>query len=241
MIAIGIDTSGRQGSVALLRDDNCLGERALSRTGRRHARTLVLELQQLLLSARIAPEQVDVVAVSVGPGSFTGLRVGMVCGKTMAYAIGARLVGVGTFVAIAHNAPVGVTDQFVIGDAQRGDLYVARYRVADGHWLAAEDGIRIVRFKSWRDALPADTVLSGPGVDVYRAELEGRAQLLSHDCWTFAASQVARIGQQRAADGISDDPFLIEPVYLRRSSAEEKLDSNSRLPVEDHDVDERSV
>jgi tRNA threonylcarbamoyladenosine biosynthesis protein TsaB len=227
MTAVGIETSGRYGSVAAVRDDVCLAQRALSRTGRRHARTLVTELQELLNSAEISPERLDVVAVSIGPGSFTGLRVGLVCAKTMAYATGATLIAVDTFEAVSRNAPADVDHQFVIGDAQRGELFVGRYqRTLDGGWERVGE-IQIVPLETWRDQLPGDVLVSGPGLEVYQAELSGYARLLDTECWTPFASQVARIGLERALAGTSDDPFSIVPRYLRRSGAEEKLDSRS--------------
>lgn len=227
MTAVGIETSGRHGSVAAVGDDVCLTQRTLSRTGRRHARTLVTELQALVNFVEISPDRLDVVAVSIGPGSFTGLRVGLVCAKTMAYATGATLIAVDTFEAVARNAPADVEHQFVIGDAQRGELFVGRYqRTPDGGW-EREGEIQIVPVETWRDQLPADAIVSGPGLEVYQAELSGRARLLDTECWTPLASEIARIGLERAMAGASDDPFSIVPRYLRRSGAEEKLDSRS--------------
>jgi tRNA threonylcarbamoyladenosine biosynthesis protein TsaB len=231
MIAVGIETSGKEGSVAVVRDSECLDERPLSRTGRRHASTLVLELRQLLQSARIAPEQLDVVAVSIGPGSFTGLRVGVVCAKTLAYATRATLIGVDTFEAVARNAPPDVVRQFVIGDAQRGDVFVGRYHRSDSGWERNGD-IGIVPFQRWRNELPAEAVVSGPGVQVFSAEFPGSTRLLDAECLTPAASHVAAVGRQRAVRGFSDDPCLLEPLYLRKSGAEEKaLTAGTRRSV----------
>lgn len=101
MLTLGIDTSGLGGSIAIARDGNCLAERALSRTGRRHARTLVAELKALFDDTRLRPHDCNTVAVSIGPGSFTGLRVGVVCAKTFAYATRCTLVAVDTHLAVA--------------------------------------------------------------------------------------------------------------------------------------------
>ena len=103
MLVLGIDTSGLEGSVALVRDGNCLAETSLNQLGRRHAQSLILEIGTLLEKHECTPRDVDVVAVSRGPGSFTGLRVGMVCAKTFAYATGCKFIAVDTFAAIAEN------------------------------------------------------------------------------------------------------------------------------------------
>lgn len=215
--------------MAIVRDTVCLDERPLSRTGRRHARTLVLELRQLLESVAIAPKQLDVVAVSIGPGSFTGLRVGVVCAKTIAWAARVSLFAVDSFEAVARNAPSDVAAQSVIGDAQRGDVFVGRYHRTCGGW-EREGDIRIVPFEDWRDALPADAVVSGPGVQVYGTQFAPSTRVLDPECWTPKASHVARIGLELVPGGVPDDPFLVEPFYIRRSSAEEKLSTAQTTP-----------
>lgn len=207
--------------MAVVRDSECLEERPLSRTGRRHARTLVLELRELLESVGTAPGELDVVAVSIGPGSFTGLRVGVVCAKTMAYATRATLIAVDTFEAIARNAPADVASQYVIGDAQRGDVFVGRYHRANRGW-EREGDIGIVPFERWRDELPTDAVVTGPGVEALRSQFSSATRLLPAECWTPRAAHVAGIGLERASAGFSDDSWLVEPVYLRKSGAEEK-------------------
>src|SRR5687768_2419931 len=108
MLVLSIETSGTGGSIALVDDRACLAERSLSQAGRRHARTLVFELKQLLAEREVAPGDLGAVAVSIGPGSFTGLRVGVVCAKTLAYAVSTKLVAVDTFLAIAAQSPDGV-------------------------------------------------------------------------------------------------------------------------------------
>ncbi|MBC8113901.1 MAG: tRNA (adenosine(37)-N6)-threonylcarbamoyltransferase complex dimerization subunit type 1 TsaB, partial [Candidatus Saccharimonas sp.] len=114
MFVIGLDTSGLVGSVALLCDGELLGERSLGEAGRRHAQSLVLELHELLKSHGAKPRDVKAVAVSKGPGSFTGLRVGLVCAKTFAYATGCQFVAVNTFEAIADNCPTQVRDVWIV-------------------------------------------------------------------------------------------------------------------------------
>ena len=85
MKILAIETSGFEGSIALSENSDVLAQRELARAGRRHAQTLVLEVAELLESHSLQPDQIDVVAVSHGPGSFTGLRVGVVFAKTFAW------------------------------------------------------------------------------------------------------------------------------------------------------------
>ena len=104
-----------------------LAEKRLNQAGRRHAQSLILEIGELLRDHCLTPHDVGAVAVSRGPGSFTGLRVGMVCAKTFAYATSCRFIAVDTFAAIAENVPTDLTRVFVIEDAQRDDLFAAEF------------------------------------------------------------------------------------------------------------------
>lgn len=224
-LTIGIETSGWSGSVALLSGAQSLGQRALDPTGRRHARTLVPEIQSLLEQAGCTPSDLDVVAVSIGPGSFTGLRVGVVCAKTLAWAANASVVAVDTYLAIATQCPADVDLVEVVGDGQRGDLYVGRYRRSDaGSWNRQGD-IEIRPADEWLSQLTPDAVVAGPGLDRHEADAARRSRVLPRDCWTPRAGTVARLGRQRAIGGDLDDLWTLEPFYLRRSSAEEKAES----------------
>jgi tRNA threonylcarbamoyladenosine biosynthesis protein TsaB len=231
MITLAIETSGPEGSVAVARDGACLGERRLSRTGRRHARELVAEIGELLRSLGLAPRDVALVAVSVGPGSFTGLRVGVTCAKTFAYAVGCGVAAVDTFEAIAANSPPDVERVEVVGDAQRGDVCVARYRrQAAGSW-ERKGAIALMPAEAWREPLAADSVVSGPAAARYAADLAGRCRLLPAECHTPRAAAVAQIGERHAREGRLADLWGLEPVYIRPSGAEEKL--QRRAPADE--------
>src|SRR5262245_22963627 len=104
MLTLAVETSGPVGSVALLDGEQCLDERVLE-LGRHHGQALVPEIGRLLAGQGRMPRDCALIAVSAGPGSFTGLRVGIVCAKTLAYAAGCRVAAVDTLLAIACNSP----------------------------------------------------------------------------------------------------------------------------------------
>ena len=223
MITLAIETSGPEGSVAAARDGVCLAERSLSRTGRRHARTLVAEIGELLASLGLAPRDVTLVAVSVGPGSFTGLRVGVTCAKTFAYAVGCGVAAVDTFEAFAANSPPDVARVEIVGDAQRGDVSLGRYtRTVEGNWRR-EGAILIQSAEAWLAGLSDNTVVSGPAAAKYARELAGRCRMLPAECHAPCAAAVALIGERHAREGRLADLWRLEPVYIRPSGAEEKL------------------
>ena len=131
LLTLGVETSGLTGAVALRRDGQIIESVTLQHSGRRHAQTLVSEVDALLRRSNLTAKQLQVVAVSIGPGSFTGLRVGVVLAKTLGYALGCEVVAVDTFCAIAANSPSDVSEVVVLADAQRGELFAGRYTPSD--------------------------------------------------------------------------------------------------------------
>jgi tRNA threonylcarbamoyladenosine biosynthesis protein TsaB len=163
MLIVGIETSGLAGSVALTREGQCLEVRSLEQAGRRHAQGLALELRELLKRHDVAAKNVDAVAVSRGPGSFTGLRVGMVCAKTFAYATRCQFVAVDTFTAVARNCPSDISDLWVVEDAQRGELFAGSYQQTGGVWIRPNP-IEVVDAEAWLKLRSATEVLVGRGL-----------------------------------------------------------------------------
>lgn len=228
-LTLGIETSSFGGSVALSRGGDVLAERDLDPTGRRHARTLVPEIQALLTDAGRTAGDLSLIAVSIGPGSFTGLRVGVVCAKTLAWAAGAKLVAVDTFLAIASQSSAEVSTVQVVGDGQRGDLYVGVYRRgADTNWTLEAD-IKIMPAEDWLANLMSTDVATGPGLERHAAAAAARGRVLPRELWTPRAATIAGLGQQRAAAGATDDLWLVEPFYLRKSGAEEKAEQEAMV------------
>lgn len=225
MTTLGIETSGLGGSVALVHDGRCVAARELSRSGRRHARTLVAELKQLLGDNGTPAAAIAAVAVSIGPGSFTGLRVGVVCAKTLAYATGSRVVAVDTFLAVAAQAPDDVDSLQVVGDGQRGDLYLGRYqRANDGDWVRPGP-IEIRPAVVWLESLQERDVVSGPGLERHLTRAAERCRVLPAELHHPRAETVALLGESLAQRGEFADLWTLEPFYLRRSGAEEKADA----------------
>ncbi|MBS0201506.1 MAG: tRNA (adenosine(37)-N6)-threonylcarbamoyltransferase complex dimerization subunit type 1 TsaB [Planctomycetes bacterium] len=233
MLVIGIETSGLNGSVALNRDGQCLESRRLDQAGRRHAQSLTLELRQLLRDHQATPQDVQVIAVSRGPGSFTGLRVGLVCAKTFAYATGCQFVAVDTLAVIAENCPPDINDTWVVEDAQRGDLFAGRYqRSSENHWEQVSPVV-VVASDSW---LPQRTKLEtvcGRGL-LRHDHSELSCRCLVEESFTRPRAEVAAfLGERRLlTTHRSDDPdfdfWKSIPFYIRPSAAEEQRDRASQ-------------
>jgi tRNA threonylcarbamoyladenosine biosynthesis protein TsaB len=221
LLTLGIETSSLPGSVALCRGDRCLVETNLDAAPRRHAQTLVSKVGRLLRDAGVSVRDIEAVAVSIGPGSFTGLRVGVVCAKTLAYATGCRLAAVDTLQAIAANSGGAVDRVHVICDALRGDVYAATYKLADGTWIA-EQSPSIVAAQAWLAERGAGEAICGPGLANYAQFVPAYCRQLPVESWAPRARIIAQLGQEQLARGDAADGPALEPFYLRRSYAEER-------------------
>ena len=172
-----VETSGRVGHVALARGETLLRGQRLDEA-RRHARDLVPAVAQLLQAEGWRPRELDGVIVSRGPGSYTGLRVGIMSAKTVAYATGCRLIGVDTFAAIAAQTSGSHGQVDVIADAQQDKIYAQRFIQGTG------DELRIVPFPSWLESLPPEVMVSGPGLEILasRPPFRARSQSFGSRC-----------------------------------------------------------
>ncbi len=226
MLTLAIETSGSVGSVALSRDGTLIESLELERAGRRHAQTLIVTIRALLERAGISARDCNLVAVSIGPGSFTGLRVGVVCAKTFAYATGCQVVAIDTFEAVAAASPAAVDVLYVIDDAQRGDLYVGRYVRRDDGAFRRDGSIDMTNAESWCRRRSTGDCISGPGVERFEGYLPAGVRCLPPEYRFPTARSVARLAERRVAEGETADFWALEPLYLRKSTAEEKWEAS---------------
>jgi tRNA threonylcarbamoyladenosine biosynthesis protein TsaB len=224
MLILGIETSGLGGGVALCRDDVCIAESALQEAPRRHAQTLVSQIEQMFKQVNVRIDELDAVAVSIGPGSFTGLRVGVVCAKTLAYVLNRPLTAVDTLHAIAENSPLDIDRVSVVSDAQRGDIFVGTYARSGSAWTC-EAAPTIVAAQAWLADRRPDEVVLGPGLSRQEAALPLGCRRLPEAASIPAARVVARIGVRQIERGLLADCMTLEPFYLRRSAAEERREA----------------
>ena len=232
LLTLGVETSGMTGAVALRRAGQLVESVWLQQAGRRHAQTLIAEVDAMLRRANLTSPQLEVVAVSIGPGSFTGLRVGVVFAKTLAYAIGSRLAAVDTFRAIAAASPPDVSEVFVVSDAQRGDLFVGHYVVGDSASGPKRQGEIVIesadsfgqRVQSLANSR-SDIAISGPNAASLQSFLPPTVRVLASEFQHPNAEFIAELGERQALTRELSDPWKLEPFYLRRSAAEEKAAS----------------
>ena len=194
--------------------------------GGRHGQGLIPDIQALLVASGLTIRDLDAVAVGAGPGSYTGLRIGLMAAKTFAYAESIPLVGLDSLEAIARNAPDDALRVAVLVDAQRGDVYVGEFaRDSPGGPLRRLAPTRIEPFSIWVSDLSPDTMVLGPALDRLPPLWPTGVRLGTVDQGHPVGSRLIELGREALALGRTEDPFGLEPIYLRRSAAEDQWES----------------
>jgi tRNA threonylcarbamoyladenosine biosynthesis protein TsaB len=220
-----LETSGRTGQVALARGDELRGVRLLDEA-RRHARDLAPAVAALLAEQGWKPRDVQAVLVSRGPGSYTGLRVGIMSAKTFAYTTGCALLAVDTFAAIALQTPEPATHVDVLADAQQDKVYVQSF-ARDAKGWRPRTPLAIRPFADWLASREASASVTGPGLRKWAERLPSGVPMVDASLWEPQPMNLLRLGLARYTAGERDDPWTLEPLYLRPSSAEEQWRARS--------------
>ena len=197
MNILALETTDRVASVALLSSDGCQEKRIESTL--RHEETVMPAVDELLSEAGLAPADLTAIAVDVGPGSFTGVRIGVCHGNAMALALGLPVVAVNALEALAYPLLGGTAPVAAVIDARNGNGYGALY-APDGAALVSPCAIEIEPFLK---SLPDGALLTGTGFSGADGALP-------------QAGSIARIAAGRVGER------AVSPLYLRPSQAERK-------------------
>lgn len=222
------------GSVALACEENLLAESGFSEPFR-HSSELLPNIQDLLDQKGFTPRHIKYVFISIGPGSFTGLRIAVATAKAMALANDARIVTVSTLDAIAANATARSSGQArsvaAILDAKRNKFFVAGYKVPAHDQCPTELPEKILEDcvmtpQSFADSfVPAHgpVAILGDGL-VYYADRFASDQVTVMDpsLWSPRAQAVFYLGLNKARQGLFTDPLALTPNYLRSPQATPK-------------------
>lgn len=219
-----IETSSRWGQVAVAQGETLLQCRPLDEA-RRHARDLAPAVRGLLAEQQWQPGEIAAVLVSRGPGSYTGLRVGIMSAKTFAYVTGCALLAIDTLAASAHQVPADVLRVDVFADAQQDRVYVQQFqRPAGASDFAAATELAIRPFADWLADEHKAPWVTGDGLRGKEARLPPEVQLVPPEFWPPQPDSLLYLGRQRFERGERDDFWTLEPLYLRPSAAEEQWD-----------------
>jgi tRNA threonylcarbamoyladenosine biosynthesis protein TsaB len=231
MNVLTLDTSTERAAIGLsVRSGEVFA--ATTEGGRRHGRDLIPGVAAILRVAGLRLRDIELLAVGLGPGSYTGLRVGLTAAKTLAYATGAPLIGLDSLHAIACNASVGASRISVIADAQRGQLYVAEFVRVDGIRLEPTRACQIEPLAAWLARLDPSTAILGPALDSprIRSALPTGLEIGDSALNYPVGHRLIELARETWSSGRRDDPWTLEPRYLRDSSAEEQWNARSAPP-----------
>jgi tRNA threonylcarbamoyladenosine biosynthesis protein TsaB len=220
MRVLGIDTATWTASVGVVADDEVLAERSLAGSPT-HGLSLVPLIEATLSDARLRLSDVHGLAVSIGPGSFTGLRVGLSTAKGLAFACAVPLVGVATLEALALAAET--RDGFVCPmlDARKSEVYTALFRMEHGTPAEVVPACA-VELRAWLPRLAQPCVFVGDAEPLLREHplLPAGATVLPFARFHPRGSIVARLGAPLLHRGAANSE--LEPLYIRPSEAELK-------------------
>ena len=222
MLTLAIDTATKVCSVALCRDQEILATYDIS-MGMTHSEGLLPQLEQLLQRTKIAKEAIDLIAISMGPGSFTGLRIGLATAEAMAYTWKCKLHGVNTLKALAYNLPLEGMVLSPVLDAQKGNYYQALYQWQQGE-LVELAPLQVVNKVELVDRILATgekALLLGECKKLAALELPADIRIAPQALVMPKASSVALLAQQEYDPEADKQIFGLEPYYVRRSEAEE--------------------
>lgn len=215
MLVLALDTTTRRGSCAVVKDGRTLREEA-GDPDRTHASRLPADLMMVLARTDLRLRDIDVFAVATGPGSFTGLRIGIAAMQGLAFAVDRPLIGVSGLDALARIAGAESVATWV--DAWRGEVYASRYQ----HGVAVDEPVVAHPVELLRE-IGRPTVFLGDGVESYRdliAQHLGSMATIHSPVTPLLAATVGALASARAQQGERPAPHAIRPLYVRRPDAE---------------------
>ncbi len=231
-VSLAIETSSRVGGVALGVGGQIVRSDTFSAT-MRHAVELLPTLDRICQHENIAPTEVSEIYVSAGPGSFTGLRIGITVARTLAWTLGTRVVRVPTLDVVAQNAR-RVTDPpkhlCVVLDAKRNRVYAAVFDRQVDRYVRQTDPAEWDPVELFANLTP-DTAIMGEGVPYISEQIRhSNLRILPDESFPALAHSVHELGHSAARQGRFDDPAKLIPIYVRRPEAEEIWERRHRQP-----------
>ena len=234
MLILAFETSAKAASVALSDGKKLLAE-SYQNTGLTHSQTLLPMAQELIRSCGYQPEQVDAVAVAAGPGSFTGVRIGVAAAKGFAWGGETPCYGVSTLEAMALQ--LGVWDGLVVPvmDARRSQVYTAAFRMLEGkpERLCEDRAISLQELGQELKNADKPIFLVGDGsvlcYNTLKAEVPGLVLPPEHRMHQRAAG-VALVAAAMIEAGLPGDGAQLAPNYLRLSQAERERMEREKKP-----------
>lgn len=234
MKILAVESTSMVAGAALIQEGQLVGEIRIQHK-KNHSEQLLPILDQLLQCCECDPEELTALAVSLGPGSFTGIRIGVATVKGLAQALDIPVFGVNTLEALAWQAAPFTGTIMPLMDAQRNLVYTAAYRFQEGRMitLAEPDVLHIQELLSQLEETPAPRLFLGDALVLHRERIagalgEGASFALPIHAMPSAAA-LAQCALSKARDGEGLKAAALQPIYLRTSQAEKVYQQRQQL------------
>ncbi|MGI5912565.1 MAG: tRNA (adenosine(37)-N6)-threonylcarbamoyltransferase complex dimerization subunit type 1 TsaB [Syntrophomonadaceae bacterium] len=233
MLILAIDSATPVAGVALLDDDRLIKEE-FSNYKKTHSETLMIMVERILKESECTINQIDALAVTVGPGSFTGLRIGLAAVKGLSMAAGKPVIGVSTLETLAHNICGSNNLVCPLLDARKHEVYCGFYDVSGDYPQMLGDARAISPVELVRQVEIAvqqhqkdHIILLGDGyypyADFFKEKLGEKLEIPPLHLMLPRAAALASLGRVKYQKGEWEDVFKLSPVYIRLSEAEYRL------------------
>lgn len=231
---LAIETSGRGLGVALISDKGELASYEVLGIDHPHAVELPDAIKRVLFSARSSLKQLAGLVVDVGPGSFTGLRIGLAFVKAVAFTTKKSVVGISSLEVLAAGLPYVSSLICPLLDAKQKNVYATLYRWESSKLIAQMDDF-LGPVDELLCRIHESAIFLGDGCDLYRDKImahNARHQISAREFWLPRTATLARLGMERLLQGYSDDPSSLVPRYLypRDCQVRGPTRPTSRLP-----------
>lgn len=223
MLTLSIDTSTEKGSVAILDGENVIGAVFISQK-KSYSQILIPSIDFLLHQHSLSLKDVEGFSVSIGPGSFTGIRIGISCVKAFSLALKKKIAPVSSLFALAYKLRE-FKNSFIcpVIDAKKGEIFSSLYLIKENIEIIIEEGCYAP--SDFFPRLPGEVIyFIGNGCNLWKREIEktfkGKPVFLDFN--TFLAEEIGKIGYKILLEGKGKEPHEIFPLYYRPSEAELK-------------------
>ncbi|EPR07693.1 tRNA (adenosine(37)-N6)-threonylcarbamoyltransferase complex dimerization subunit type 1 TsaB [Ruminiclostridium papyrosolvens] len=237
MRILAVDTSTNVASAAILEDDVIIGEYNCNR-GKTHSQRLMPMVQHLMETVGLTVSDMDAFSASIGPGSFTGLRIGVTTVKAMAFAAEKPVISVHTLDALAYNIPFAENLICPMIDARNNQVFTAIYRFIGNKLERLTDymGIPVTELADILRNMEGDTVFLGDACNMHMeyfvSELGNRVKIAPPGTALAKASSVAILAGKAYREGKLESCYDMVPFYLRKSQAERERE-NQKVKSDD--------
>jgi tRNA threonylcarbamoyladenosine biosynthesis protein TsaB len=224
MKILGIDTSTPFLALGIVEDEKVLSELKFN-AGQTHAQILLPSIDRVLKEASLNLEELEGIAVSIGPGSFTGLRISLATAKGLCFASGKPLISIPTLDGLVYSQKSPSYPLVPILDAKKNEVNSAVYDSREGKLKRVSD-YWVTGIEKLVAKIPEEVIFLGPGLEVFKENLGKlcgeKAHFLKGEENLPSGTAIAFLGLERIKDSQCDDLDKLEPLYLRSSEQELK-------------------